>query len=136
MAVLRPGGGSGRLVIAALIASSTGLLIFSLSTWLPLSLVGLAILGACQVAYYATTNTLLQLLVPARLRGRVMSLYILSSTGFTPFGNLLIGPIAERIGVQTTLAGCALITILICCFVGIRARDLRALRAATAIRAA
>jgi len=103
--------------------------VFSLSPWLPLSLVGLAVLGASQVGYYATTNTLLQLLVPRRLRGRVMSLYILASTGFVPFGNLIIGPIADRIGVQTTLAGCALITILICCVVGLRSRGLRALRA-------
>ncbi len=129
VAVLRPGGGSGRLLIVALMASSTGLLIFSLSTWLPLSLVGLAMLGGFQVAYYATTNTLLQLLVPARLRGRVMSLYILSSTGFMPLGNVIVGPIADRLGVQATLAGCALITILICCVVAVRARDLRNLHA-------
>jgi MFS family permease len=130
VAVARPGGGSGRLVIAALAASSTGLLIFSVSTWLPLSLVGLAILGACQVAYYATTNTLLQLLVPPRLRGRVMSLYILASTGFTPFGNLIMGPIADRIGVQLTLAICALTTIVICGAVALRSRGLRSLHAA------
>jgi MFS family permease len=129
VAVARPGGGSGRLLIAALIASSTGLLIFALSTWLPLTLLGLAILGGCQVGYYATTNTLLQLLVPVRLRGRVMSLYIIASTGLTPFGNVVIGPIADRVGVQTTLAGCAVITILICCMVGLRSRDLRELRA-------
>jgi MFS family permease len=129
IAVARPGGGSGRLVIAALIASSTGLLLFSVSRWLPLSLIGLAVLGACQVAYYATTNTLLQLLVPARLRGRVMSLYILSSTGLVPFGNLAVGSLADRFGVQATLAGCALITILICCAVGLRSRGLRDLRA-------
>ncbi len=133
VAIARPGGGSGRLVIAALIASSTGLLIFSVSTWLPLSLVGLAILGACQVAYYATTNTLLQLLVPARLRGRVMSLYILGSTGLTPVGALSTGWIADHIGVQLTLSICALTTILVCCLVGLRSRGLRNLRAGAAV---
>jgi MFS family permease len=135
VAVLRPGGGSGRLVIAALIASSTGLLVFSLTTWLPLSCLGLAVLGGCQVAYYATTNTLIQLLVPVRLRGRVMSLYILASTGLTPLGNVVVGPIADRIGVQATLAGCALITIGVCCVVAIRSPGLRQLRA-TAMLAA
>ena len=64
VAIARPGGGSGRLVLLGLAVSSAGLILFSLSTWLPLSLLGLAILGACQVAYYATTNTLIQLLVP------------------------------------------------------------------------
>jgi MFS family permease len=129
VAVARPGGGSGRLVIAALIASSTGLLLFAVSTWLPLTLLGLAILGGCQVGYYATTNTLLQLLVPIRLRGRVMSLYIITSTGLTPLGNIVIGPIADRVGVQPTLAGCALITILVCCIVALRSRSLRELQA-------
>ncbi len=129
VAVARPGGGSGRLLVAALIASSTGLLIFAISPWLPLSLIGLAILGACQVMYYATTNTLIQLLVPIRLRGRIMSLYIIASTGLTPIGNIIVGPIADRIGVQTTLAACALITIVISCVVGMRSRGLRNLRA-------
>jgi MFS family permease len=127
--VTRPGGGGGTLVVLALIGSSTGLLLFSVTTFLPLSLLGLAVMGGCQVAYYATTNTLIQLLVPMRLRGRVMSLYILMSSGLTPFGNLIVGPIADHFGVQATQAACALITMLVCCFVGLRSRDLRNLRA-------
>ena len=81
------------------------------------------------MAYYATTNTLLQLLVPTRMRGRVMSLYILSSTGFMPVGNLIVGPVADRIGVQAALAGCAMITIGICGAVALRARSVRDLHA-------
>jgi MFS family permease len=129
IAIARPGGGSGRLVLLGLSGSSAGLILFSLSTWLPASLLGLAILGGCQVAYYATTNTLVQLLVPGRLRGRVMSLYILSSTGVVPFGNLLAGFIAERFGVQATLAAMATTTLLICLVVALRFPGLRALRA-------
>ena len=64
IAVLRPGGGSGRLVLGGLLASSAGLLLFSLSPWLPLSMVGLAVLGCFSTTYYTTTNTLLQLIVP------------------------------------------------------------------------
>ena len=68
-----------------------GLIVFGLSTWVPLSCVALAILGGSQVAYYATTNTLIQVLVAPRLRGRVLSLYILTSIGVIPFGNLVAG---------------------------------------------
>jgi MFS family permease len=132
VAVARPGGGSGRLLLTALVVSSTALLAFSLSTFLPLSLVALAVMGGCQVAYYATTNTLVQLLVPRPLRGRVMSLYIISSTGFMPVGNLIVGPIADRFGVQATLAGCAAGTLLVCGLVAWRATGLRRLRAETA----
>jgi MFS family permease len=127
IAVARPGGGSGRLLLAALAVSSAGLLVFSVSLWLPLSLVGLAVMGGCQVAYYSTTNTLLQLLVPMRLRGRVMSLYILASTGLTPLGALVVGPIADAVGVQPTLAACAAITIVIVAFTALRYPALRRL---------
>ena len=72
----------------------------------------LAVLGAAQVAYYATTNTLLQVLVPARLRGRVMSLYILTSLGVIPFGNLLAGLVAERLSATVALAGGGLLTLV------------------------
>ena len=67
---------------------------FALSRSLPLSMVALAVLGASQVAYYSTTNTLLQVLVPARLRGRVNSLYVLTSIGLMPLGNLVSGALA------------------------------------------
>jgi MFS family permease len=129
IAILRPGGGSGRLVLGGLIASSIGLLVFSLSPWLPLSMLGLAILGGFSTAYYTTTNTLLQLIVPARMRGRVMSLYILSSTGFIPVGNILAGVVAERIGAPSTLAGMVVITLAVCAFVVLRVPALLALTA-------
>ena len=129
VAVLRPSGGSGALVLTGLIASSLGLLVFSLSPWLPLSLVGLAVLGGFSTAYYTTTNTLLQLIVPGRMRGRVMSLYILTSTGFIPLGNVLAGVIAEHIGAPATLAGMVLVTLAICAVVLVRVPGLLAARA-------
>ena len=85
-ALLRPGGGSGRLLLGGLSVASLALIVFALSTWLPLSMLALAVLGGSQVAYYATTNTLIQVLVPGRLRGRVLSLYILTSWGAVPVG--------------------------------------------------
>jgi MFS family permease len=129
VAVLRPSGGSGGLLLLGLTVSSTALVVFAVSRWLPLSLVALAILGAAQVAYYATTNTLIQILVPARLRGRVMSLYILTSLGVIPFGNLLAGLVAQRFGPTVALAGGGLLTLLAVAAVAIAFPDLRRLRA-------
>jgi len=134
VAILRPSGGSGRLLLSGLAIASVGLLVFSLSTWLPLSLLGLAVIGFFQVTYYSTTNTFLQLLVPARLRGRVLSLYILTSTGFIPVGNILAGLLAERIGAPATLAGMVSITLVVCGLVALRVPELIALRAETTIR--
>jgi MFS family permease len=133
VAVLRPSGGSGALLLLGLTVSSTALIVFAVSRWLPLSLVALAVLGAAQVAYYATTNTLIQILVPARLRGRVMSLYILTSLGVIPFGNLLAGLVAQRFGPTMALAGGGLLTLVAVAAVAIAFPDLRRLRAETFI---
>ena len=59
-------------------------------------MIALAVLGFLQVTYYTTTNTILQLLVPPRLRGRVIALYILTSTGFIPVGNILAGVLGGK----------------------------------------
>ena len=72
------------------------------------------------MAYYATTNTLIQLLVPGRLRGRVMSIYILATTGLVPFGNLVAGVLAEHFGAPATMAAMASITLAICVLVAFR----------------
>lgn len=113
VALLRPSGGSGRLLLLGLGAASLALATFALSTVVVISLVALAILGAAQVAYYATTNTLLQVLVPARLRGRVMSLYILTSWGAIPLGNVMAGWVAEAYGAPLALAGGGVVTLVV-----------------------
>ena len=94
---------------------SVSLATFALSRSVPLTCVALAILGASQVAYYSTTNTLLQTRVPARLRGRVHSLYVLTSIGLLPLGNLVAGAVAERVTVPPVLAagGAATLAIVV-----------------------
>jgi MFS family permease len=88
----------------------------------------LAILGACQVLYYATTNTLIQVLVPPRLRGRVISIYILASWGTIPFGNLAAGAVAEQFGATVALAGGGLLTLLVVITVVLAYPPIRRLR--------
>jgi MFS family permease len=128
VAVTRPGGGSGRLALVGLGSASIGLIVFGLSTSLPLSCVALAALGGSQVAYYATTNTLIQVLVSPRLRGRVLSLYVLTSLGVIPFGNLIAGAVAERFGAPLALAGGGTVTLLILAAVAIAFPELRRVR--------
>jgi hypothetical protein len=47
------------------------------------------------VSHLATTNTLVQLLVPDALRGRVMSVYLWAVVGMAPLGSLILGSLAE-----------------------------------------
>jgi MFS family permease len=64
----------------------------------------LAVMGFCSILVMAGANTSHQLTVPDELRGRIMGLHMLVFAGMSPFGALLIGSLAERFGIRTTLA--------------------------------
>jgi MFS family permease len=85
----------------------------------------LAVLGCCQIIFTTGCNTTLQLSTPDALRGRVMGLYALAFAGMTPFGSLLIGTIAEHVGVRVACAisgGCGLLAIAALGLVATRAK--------------
>jgi MFS family permease len=130
LATRRPSGGSGRLMLGGLGIVGASLTVFALSRSLPLSMTALALQGAFQVAYYSTTNTLIQVLVPARLRGRVLSLYVLTSIGLIPVANLVGGAIAQVLGVPVVLAAGGLFTIACVALVALGQPSVARLRAA------
>jgi MFS family permease len=132
LATLRPSGGSGRSILIALVVASVAEVVFAVSRTVPLSVVALAVLGGSQVVYYATTNTLLQVLVPARLRGRVISLYILTSWGLIPIGNLASGWVAERTSPTAALVGGSVITFVAAIGVAVAYPTLRRLASGSA----
>jgi MFS family permease len=49
------------------------------------------------------SNTIIQTLVPEDKRGRVMSYYTMAFVGMAPFGSLLAGELAHRIGAAHTV---------------------------------
>ncbi len=59
--------------------------------------------GAAMVAYTATSNTVIQSIVPDALRGRVMSVYTMVMLGFMPLAGLWAGILAERVGAAHAL---------------------------------
>lgn len=65
--------------------------------------------GLGMIVQLATSNTVLQTIVDDDKRGRVMSLYTMALMGMAPFGSILEGALANRIGVPATflLAGIA-----------------------------
>lgn len=78
------------------------LMAFSLSRWPLLSLVLGTVIGVFNVTYRTQNQTLLQILAPDHLRGRVMSIYLLDR-GLVPIGSLLAGTLAESLGGPTAL---------------------------------
>jgi len=95
--------GLGKVIVAASIGLSLGLIAFSFSRALWLSIVILPIVGAGMMVQAASANTILQTVVDERLRGRVMAFYSLAIMGMQPIGSLLSGVIAERIGAPLTI---------------------------------
>lgn len=113
----RPGGaGLVRWVARGALGFGLALVLFGLCHWLWLSLVLLTCAGFAFMVQMAATNTLIQLMVPDGYRGRTMALYSMMFMGMAPFGALLAGFGAERVGAPATvMAGgvvCALAGIL------------------------
>ena len=96
--------GSGGRIAWALVILGAGLISFGLSDYLLLSMVCLFVVGAGIITQLATSNTYLQLTAPPAMRGRVISLFMLSLIGMAPFGSLLAGAAAKGIGVRGTVA--------------------------------
>jgi MFS family permease len=80
-----------------------GLIAFSLSRvfWLSLFLILLTSFG--MMVQFASSNTVLQTIVDEDKRGRVMSFYAMALRGMAPFGSLLAGGLAGKIGAPNTL---------------------------------
>ncbi len=73
------------------------------STWLLLAPLFI-MLGVSSSIFTATNSARLQLITPAPLRGRVMSIQTLLFAGSTPIGSFIIGSMAQSAGVQPALA--------------------------------
>jgi MFS family permease len=86
----------GLLLTIGQFVFAIGLLAFSQSRWLPLSLLTMMLIGWGTVTALSLTNTLIQLAVPNTLRARVMSTYFWALQGIAPFGSLFIGWLADH----------------------------------------
>ncbi len=102
----------GCLLLVSLGLLGIMLNVFSWTTSFPMALVALVGVGATQVVFMATTNTMLQLIIPDRLRGRVMSLYALDR-GLMPAGALLAGVMAHFVGAPATVSAMGGVVILL-----------------------
>lgn len=80
-----------------------GLVAFSFSKSLWLSLVILACTGFAAILQMGASNTIIQTIVDDDMRGRVMSWYSTAFVGTAPFGSLLGGLLAHKIGAPHTV---------------------------------
>ena len=94
--------GTGRLIPIAAAIFGTGLIAFSFSRVFIYSFM-LLLSGFGLMVQMALSNTRLQTTVDDDKRGRVMSFYTMAFMGMAPFGSLLAGGLAHRIGAPNTL---------------------------------
>jgi MFS family permease len=89
----------GLLMMAGQFAFSAALVGIALSREIATTLPMMMLFGWGTVTALANSNTVIQLVVPDALRGRVISTYLWALQGIAPFGSLLIGAIAQTAGV-------------------------------------
>jgi MFS family permease len=94
--------GLGKRIMIATALAGVALLAFGLSKLLWLSVLILPFLGFGLMQQMAPSNTILQTIVDDEKRGRVMSFYSMAFLGMAPFGSLLAGNLAARIGAPHT----------------------------------
>jgi len=117
--------GLGRWVMIASIAFGIGLVSFGSSRLFLLSAIVLIATGFAMMVQMASSNTLIQSMVPDVLRGRVMAVYSMMIMGMGPFGALLAGSLAERIGAPAAVMGGGVICVIAGIVFGLRLPALR-----------
>jgi MFS family permease len=117
--------GLGRWVAAACALTGIALVSFSFSRNFALSAAILTCAGMAMMVQMASSNTLIQSMVPDELRGRVMALYSMMFMGMGPLGALLAGSIAERTGAPAAVAAGGMVTLLAALVFGLRLPVLR-----------
>jgi len=95
--------GLGRFIAYASAIFGMGIIAFSLSKILIVSLFMMFITGYGMIVQMASSNTILQSIVEEDKRGRLMSIYATAIIGMAPIGNLFAGALASRIGAPNTL---------------------------------
>ncbi|WP_437618664.1 MFS transporter [Sorangium sp. So ce1151] len=120
--------GLGRALWVAGALFGAGLIGFSLSRSVWLSVPLMMVTGGGMMVQMAASNTLLQTIVDEDKRGRVMSFYTMAFFGMAPFGSLIAGWLGGRIGAPATVLWGGVATLAA---VGVFVRKLPELRRLT-----
>ncbi len=96
--------GLGRWVSVCCAGFGISLILFSFSTSFWLSVGLLLPVGYFIMLQMASSNTLIQVMVPDALRGRMMAVYSMMFMGMAPLGALLGGALSDRVGAPLTVA--------------------------------
>jgi MFS family permease len=102
----------GLAVLWAVAAWGLSMALFGLVSWLPLALLLLALAGASDVVSAVFRNTILQLSVPDRLRGRLSAIHIAVVTGGPRLGDAEAGAVAALAGTRVSVVSGGVLCML------------------------
>lgn len=94
----------GTLQLAIGIVFGIGIIGFGLAPSFAWAVPGLIVAGAASMMYLSVNNTILQMILPDAVRGRVMGL-VMMQFGLMPLGSLVSTSVADVIGLQATVIG-------------------------------
>ena len=100
----RSSTGFSRMIAGAAAVFGAGLVAFSFSRVLWLSMALLVVTSFGFMVQVASSNTLIQTIVEDSKRGRVMAFFLMAYFGTTPFGSLMAGSLSQRFGAPITMA--------------------------------
>jgi MFS family permease len=104
LAMRRGVKGLGHTVGYSAGAFGVSLILFAVSKNFWLSVALLVPVGYGVMLQMSGSNTLIQSMVPDKLRGRAMAVYTMMFMGMAPLGSLFAGSLADRVGAPWTVA--------------------------------
>ncbi|MDE2638980.1 MAG: MFS transporter [Chloroflexota bacterium] len=117
----------GPVFAAVGVGSGLSMIVLGLAQTPAMAVVGAALAGGTQATYMAMSATFIQSVIPDRLRGRVMSLYIMLAAGHMAFMNLGFGLIADSVGERVLLIWPGVLWVAVFLLAALAMTDLRGL---------
>lgn len=115
----------GQMMVGGSVVAPIGLIAFAFSRSLASSLAYLLVAGFGMMMFMAVSNNLVQTDSPDELRGRLLSVRTLVFLGLAPLGAVQIGWLAQTVGIRTSLAASAVVTLFAVFAFGLRSRAMR-----------
>jgi predicted MFS family arabinose efflux permease len=113
-----------RLMMASLLAFGATLFLFAPSPWFLIALPLVLISDVFANIFNTTNGTIIQMLIPDEVRGRVMSLMMMTF-GLTPLGTVPVSVVAEAFGVRVAVASASVATAVLALVIFFASRALR-----------
>jgi predicted MFS family arabinose efflux permease len=103
----------GRSLLVVLGIFGVLIAAFALSRWLWVSYTIIFVAGAALIVVFSLLTSLVQLIAPNEMRGRVMSIYMVAFRGGSPLGSLVAGYGASRMSAPAVLVVNGVLLILV-----------------------